>query len=183
MKMKFNKQVWDLNPEYENWLKYSSNKTENFGLQESTLDCLKNGIPEDAAPFLSFYSDDNFIRLKTLKAIFCFDRPETENFIVFGHDGNGNPLCIDKTENERIILFDHDNEFNIITVNDSLSEFLNCLLLYRNFVKSYSISENKYNLEDVERLMDKMQKVNPKLLNCSVFWQNEINQLREHACI
>ncbi len=177
--MKFSKEAWDLDDELEAWLEYSSEKVGKFGLKKSTLAALKNGIPENAAPFLGFYSDDNgYIELETLNKLWDLDQSEADSFIVFGFDGAGNPLCVDKTENDRIVLFDHDNDFEVIKINKNMSDFLDCLLIYRNFLKSMrtkygddAVTNDKYNIEDVEELIKKLKKVESDLMEYSDFWK------------
>lgn len=177
--MKFTKEAWDIDKELEEWLEYSSENIEKFGLKKSTLAALKSGIPDGAAPFLGFYSDDDgYIELETFNKLWELDQSEADDFIVFGFDGTGNPICIDKTENDRIILFEHDNDFEVVKINKSMSDFLDCLLIYRNFIKSIrakygddALMNDKYSIEDVEELFKNLKEVDPDLMEYSDFWK------------
>lgn len=136
--MEFNKQIWEVENGFEKWLEYTPEYIQEFGLKDSTVDSLRNGLPDGAAPFLTFYSEKEQLKLCTLKDYFDLEEEEAKAYIVFGSDGGGNLLCIDKTDDDRIILFDHES-FEITGINKNLSDFLNCILIYRKFVNLIQI--------------------------------------------
>jgi hypothetical protein len=182
--MEFSKQAWNLT-DYEEWLEYDTGTGEAFGLKDFTIRSLSNGLPEGAAPFLSFYSKNGMLKLETLKDLYGFE-DEAADYISFGHDGSGNELCIDKTANDRIVLFDHDDEFEMVTVNNNLSDFLYCILAYRDFIayvrKTYGkdgFIEDKCSPEDVEMLMENMKKTDADLFINSLFWKQEIRDFMD----
>jgi len=183
--MEFSKQAWNLT-DYEEWLEYDAGTGEAFGLKDFTIRSLSNGLPDGAAPFLGFYSKNGILELETLKDCYGFEDEEANDYIVFGSDGSGNVLCIDKATNDRIVLFDHDNEFEMVTVNNNLSDFLHCILAYRDFIayvhETYGADgyiEDKCSAEDVEMLMENMKKVDTSLFTNSLFWKREISPFKD----
>ncbi len=111
-------------------------------------------------------------------------------YIVFGSDGEGNPFCIDKLNENKIVLLDFDGE-KIISTNNSLSEYLDSILTYKNFNDAIIIKygedalfDNLYKEEDIEKLKNQFLKINANLVTNSEFWKYQIEELvaNKNAC-
>jgi hypothetical protein len=181
--MKFNKDIWNLT-EFENWLNSSEENLKKFGLKEKTLIILKEGFPEDAAPFLSFYSKDGFLKLESVSDLFGINEKMFSELIGFGFDGCGNPICIDRKFNERIIILDHEDNFEQIFVNSDIENFAYSLLAYRNLIADVnnrlgdkSFSNYQYSSDDVENFKEKLNCIDSKSQEKNSFWYGEIETL------
>jgi hypothetical protein len=82
------------------------------------------GLPQDAAPFLSFAPG----RLDWLKQI----GDDADRFYPVGSDGSGNPIMVD--DNGFVWLVDHDTPSHRTLVNSSVPALAECLLAYRRLV-------------------------------------------------
>ncbi|MBB4805993.1 hypothetical protein HNP38_001265 [Chryseobacterium defluvii] len=178
--MKFSRENWNLS-EYENWLDADFEKIRDFNLTEPTIECLLKGFPEDAAPFINFYGEDNFLELQYVSDFHELNSENMNNFVIFGSDGSGNPIGLDKAHKDAVKLIDLDNDLKIITINEDLCEFLECLITYRNFINKVNdlhgenaFFEDRYSLEDIEGLKTEFVAINAKLPERSDFWKNEI---------
>ena len=83
------------------------------------------GLPESAAPFLSFSAPDSG-ELPTVAALWNL----AEAFAAFreiGSDGAGNSIALDENKNGEVVLIDHDNDFARILVNKSVSQLAESL--------------------------------------------------------
>lgn len=149
----FTKENWELS-EYEDWISADIEQLMKFKMQTHTIDSLKHGIPEAAAPFLHFHSNCGILELEVLD----------KNLLIFGGDGSGNPLVINCADNDSISLLDHDNNLTEIYVNKSMSDFLSSLLIFRKYHKSSTI-----------HLKEELQKVDSDLLQYSTFWKQQVN--------
>lgn len=181
--MKFNKDIWNLT-EFENWLISNDENLSKNGLKEKTITVLKEGFPEDAAPFLSFYSEDEFLKLESVNETLGINEKMLSELICFGSDGCGNPICIDKKSNERIIILDHEDNFEQIFVNSDIENFTQSLLAYRNLITDVknrlgenSFSNYQYSFDDVEIFKAKLKSIDSKSLENNSFWNGEIETL------
>jgi len=112
----------------------------SLGLSDDDEDFLRHaGLPESAAPFLSFgdlakgcprifetwgrwqdWSEDDRARLLPFRCI--------------GSDGSGNPICINEHD-RTVVLLDHDSLFeDVVFVNTGVRQLAYCLLAYRELV-------------------------------------------------
>jgi|RhiMetdeSRZDD1v2_1073273.scaffolds.fasta_scaffold15468_10 SUKH-4 immunity protein of toxin-antitoxin system len=114
----------------------SAQRLGKLGLSKHTFEFLeKAGLPEDAAPFLSFCVDSDDIYYGISKLNEQYDLPETdfEKYVVIGSCSNGDPIAID-TENDEVKWLDHEDYFSSGFFNSSIYCLAECLIAYRNFV-------------------------------------------------
>ena len=155
---------------------------------------LKEGFPEDAAPFLNFglrSFEGKFRSIKDCYSSYDFYELNSNagNYWIFGSDGGGNPICIDSANNDMILLLDHEDNFSVIaTLNKNIPELAICLLEYKNFVHAVNselgngaIIESKFTLQFVNNLKEKFEEINSAMFKTSSFWRTEIENLLSEA--
>jgi hypothetical protein len=104
---------------------------------------IKAGLPEEAAPFLSFGPQGSKGWFPNVSTLFQLT-DEYSVYRVIGCNGSGDPICIDESENGVIILLHHDEDFRQIFLNSSIPQLAESLLYYREFV-NYIIQEKGEN--------------------------------------
>lgn len=94
---------------------------------------LAAGMPEDAAPFLSFKSP------KTGPLPTAADEwhlaPDFNRYRVIGFNGSGDPLCLDEEDEGAVIYLNHDDHFRRVLINTSVSQLAESLLAFRHFIQ------------------------------------------------
>jgi hypothetical protein len=169
------------------WLEFDITEIEKAPINNTTKDFLKVGFPRNAAPFLDFgwssYAN------KFLNIFDCYSKINlniaTKNYWILGSDNNGNPICFDISHNDRIVLLDHEQRFELIdTINNSIAEFAECLLLYKNFINKIQKEngEDAYldqNISDVQLsdLKNGFKRINANIFRESGFWRSETGVL------
>ncbi|UKM66600.1 SUKH-4 family immunity protein [Flavobacteriaceae bacterium GSB9] len=130
------KNIWTLDDDNLNPI--SGEKLKGLGLSESSIEFLvKSGLPDSAAPFLSFSKDSNDVydSVQKLTTIYDFLEPEFEKYIVIGTCNDGDPIVINTGNNDRIEYLDHEDYFSSQPFNSDLSAMAKCLIAYRDFIK------------------------------------------------
>lgn len=92
------------------------------------------GLPEDAAPFLSFLYEPGIV-LESLLTIDSSLGSEYEKYIILGNNGSGDPICIRQPEGI-IVVLNHDNHMQEIFINSSISQFAESLCLFQESINS-----------------------------------------------
>jgi hypothetical protein len=93
------------------------------------------GLPCDAAPFLSFYAyseDEVAQRLEVFSL--------AENILPLGHNGSGDILALDKNTRE-VVNFNHDADNLRIFINSTLPKFAESLCVYQEHQNSKSMHQ------------------------------------------
>ncbi|MFY0602245.1 MAG: SUKH-4 family immunity protein [Cyclobacteriaceae bacterium] len=173
--------------ELNRWYHFDQNELDRLPVSDETKEWLKDGFPENAAPFLNFglkSYDGKFHSISNYYSDYELD-PKTKNFWIFGSDGSGNPICIDSMNNDRVLLLDHEQEFEIIgIINSSVSELSQCLSVYRRFVKQIQFElgndafiETKFTIKHVDDLRSRIEGIRSHIMTNSDFWGNEIKGL------
>jgi hypothetical protein len=170
------------------WLEFDTKEIEKAPINNVTKDFLKNGFPRDAAPFLDFgwisygnkflnvFESSSRLRLNDV----------TKSYWILGSDNAGNPICFDVSNDDRIILLDHEQGFEPIgTINNTIGELAECLLLYKNFVQRIQKENGKdaylnRKISDIQLadLKKDFEKVSSNIFKESWFWRSEINALK-----
>ncbi|MES2060278.1 MAG: hypothetical protein V4456_00055 [Bacteroidota bacterium] len=177
------------NPDALNvWLEFDSKEIEKAPLNNITKDFLKAGFPRDAAPFLDFgwiSYGNKFLNVFELSSRLRLN-DVTKNYWILGSDNSGNPICFDASNNDSIILLDHEQGFEPIdTINKTIGELAECLLIYKNFIARVQKENGKrafldVNISDVQLsdLKKDFEKINSNIFRESSFWRSEINALK-----
>lgn len=119
-------------------------RTRELGLSASTVEFLaESGLPEDAAPMLSFIADTPAAAEETipLREQLNFLGPAFDPYVLIGSDGDGNPIAINTAHQDRVDWLDHEDQFRAHYMNASVESLSACLLAYRTFVETI-IAEN-----------------------------------------
>ncbi len=96
----------------------------------------ESGLPEDAAPMLSFVgnSANTRDRIGTLSTLFG-QRPDLDHLVCIGFGCDGNPIAIDTSAQDGIVWLDHEDRFTPAFMNTSIHTLAECLLHYRGFIQ------------------------------------------------
>jgi len=94
---------------------------------------LEAGLPEDAAPFLSFEVPSTG-ELPTVAKQWGQPR-EFDRYRTIGSDGSGNPIALDESERGEVVCLDHEDRFSRMLMNQSIRQLAESLLAYRKLVR------------------------------------------------
>lgn len=160
---------------------------EGCGLSGTTQAFLiESGLPEDAAPFLSFKPslDERGVVLLSVREIYPHLDSGFACYTPLGSDGSGNPIVVDSADNDRICRLDHEDSFSSHPINSSIETLAGFLLIYRDFNQRL-LTENgedavmDSNFSDLQfnELKETLIKVDDTALNKGTFWYNELEEL------
>ena len=186
MTPKESKSEWKPN-KLNRWWEFDQEELRRLPVLDETKEWLREGFPEDAAPFLNFglrSYNGKFHTIADFYSEYELD-PKSNDYWIFGSDGSGNPICLDSSNNDSVVLLDHEQEFDVIgLINSNLSELAQCLLEYRRFVKNVQSElgedayiEAEFTTEHVDALKKRIEAIKQDLLLTSDFWNNEIENL------
>jgi hypothetical protein len=148
------------------------------------------GLPDGAAPFLSFDSIGN----KGLKKIFEIwgtstdytdvEKSRLTSYLVIGADGAGNPIAVDINNKYSIVVLDHEDGFNTIEfMNSSVRHLAKFLILIRKMVSEFiesglSRDENdEIPVQLKQSLFKELSEIDPNAVKENGFWRTEIGML------
>ena len=168
----------------------SLNTLDRFPLTASAKDFLHiSGLPEDAAPFLSFFSDttpeEKYSSISRLTDWFDFLPADFSHYVVIGADGGGNIIALN-TDAECIVEWlDHEDNFEAEYMNASILQLAASLLAYQQFVKAVQ-KENgddmgayingKFSDTSLEILEDMLYNIDERAVS-EGFWYTELRSL------
>lgn len=163
----------------------SPNRLKGLGLKKETIDFLSiAGLPDEAAPFLSFDQDSDEDGICKLSDLFDFLPKFFKNYISIGSVGSGNPIAIDIENGDQVKWIDHENDFAGHYMNGSISQLASFLVIYRDFVFTVlsdkgedAILDSNFSDQHYETLKQRMLNVDPEALNKSRFWNEELEML------
>jgi hypothetical protein len=137
------------------------------------------GLPESAAPFLSFEGSEQGGG-KPLNEKYEVSENEFKEFIYIGFTGENNPICISTTSGT-VVSFDYQNNFDEIFINSSINQLAESLLIYDDFVKKIKLAngrkaflEKNAPSESILWLEKELKRIDKNSLNESSFWKTEI---------
>src|SRR5262249_12800515 len=101
--------------------------------EEEKAFLVQAGLPEDAAPFLSFEAPESG-QLPTVAD--QYDQQKAfAAYRSIGFDGSGNPIALDENKNGEVVVLDHENRFARVLINKSIRQLAESVLAYRKLVK------------------------------------------------
>lgn len=186
------KQKWisiedELNP-------ISPEKLNGLGLSVKTIDFLvRSGLPDSAAPYLSFSKDseDLYNGIQKLNKVYDILEPEFEKYIVIGSCGDGDPIVVNTKMNDQIEFLDHENYFSSRFFNSDIYGLAKSLLAYRNFVDTIlkengedAYLDSVFTDEQFEKLKNEILLADTKVIENESFWSTQLQMdldLREDA--
>ncbi len=165
----------------------SQERLQKTKLKTSTAEFLAvAGLPQSAAPFLSFGEPKEESSPFGLKLPHVFDHlgEEFARFIVLGFDGSGNPIAIDTENVDQVVWLDHEEDFRHAYMNSSIGALANFLLGYRDFVQDLlnakgedAFLNGNYEDHELEKLRQKLAIVDSRALDAGNFWNQELGTL------
>jgi hypothetical protein len=171
---------------------FSSGELVELGLKSKTTAFLKEaGLPEHAAPFLTFVnnSEDNHKGIARLTEQYDFLEEEFQKWVVIGSCSDGDPIAINVHADDQIDWLDHENNFEPAFFNSSIEALADCLVIYREFVSivQRENGDDAYMNADFtdlqfETMRNKLLKADKKALD-SGFWKEQLDmdlRLRDH---
>jgi len=148
--------------------------------RESKQFLIEAGLPESAAPFLSFGPKTGNIPLVAVSEF--WDLPISFNcYRIIGSTGNGDSICIDEPGNGSVVYLNHDNNFMKVFINSSVIHLAESLLAYRDFVSEIisTKGENAYLDGDIPQrlidcIIDKIGKIDEMAIRKKCFWVDDL---------
>ncbi|MCS3418648.1 hypothetical protein M2399_003823 [Pseudomonas sp. BIGb0450] len=121
---------------------------------------VKQGLPRDAAPFLSFeaYSAGEIAHRLTVYGI-------SEDHFLLGHNGSGDALAIDRRTRE-VVSFNHDFNNERVFINSTLMLFAQCLCIFQEHLRDSTI----------ERCLAEIERVDPAAAAPSAMWAGAVSE-------
>ncbi len=184
--------IWTLDEDNLNPI--SREKLNGLGLSENSIEFLvKSGLPDSAAPFLSFSknSNDVYDSVQKLTSIYDFLEPEFEKYVVIGSCNDGDLIVINTGNNDKIEYLDHEDYFSSHPFNSNLVATAKCLIAYRNFVKRVQTEngedaflESNFTDEQFKKLKLDLKNADSEALQSDGFWLQQLEmdlELREDA--
>ncbi|MGR3885689.1 SUKH-4 family immunity protein [Pseudomonas sp. 1152_12] len=119
---------------------------------------VKQGLPESAAPFLSFsvYSETEATRRRTIFGV-------ADHYFPLGHTGSGDVLALDCQSGE-VVYFNHDFNNERVFINTALLLFAQCLCVFQQHLRDNTMARC---LADIER-------IDPAAAAPGTMWADEI---------
>jgi SUKH-4 immunity protein len=160
-------------------VRYVSGTFSEVSLTERDLQLLTVvGLPDLAAPFLSFHQEPVMIPWAQADGQIPI---ELGHLVEIGSDGSGDPICV--TKHGHVMKLNHDNGFEAMFMNSSV-----CLLA--EFLETYRILWEKVRLSDsgqgqdhayVENTLrfatEELREKDPPAIGPGAFWQDALVEL------
>jgi hypothetical protein len=186
------KQIWT--SQEDNLNPINVVRLNGLGLSKTSIEFLKiAGLPESAAPFLSFVkdSDDIYEGINKLTKVYDFLEPEFDKYVVIGSCNDGDPIVINIENNDQIEHLDHEDYFSSRPFNSNISTLANSLVAYSNFV-SLLIAEkgedayfgSNFTNKEFEKLKLDLKMADSKIMENNGFWAEQIEmdlEMREDS--
>ena len=176
------KKLWTSNEEKLNPI--SMNRLNGLGLRDSSIQFLNTvGLPQSAAPFLSFVtdSDDIYKGIHKLTKIYEFLEPEFDKYIVIGSCSDGDPIVVNTGLEDRIEYLDHEDYFSSKPFNSNFSSLTDSLIAYKKFIDRVlkengedAIMNSNFSDEQFEALKLELLLVDSKIIKQNGFWLEQI---------
>jgi hypothetical protein len=168
----------------------SQGRLQKIKLKASSAEFLAvAGLPQNAAPFLSFgemNEESSPFGLK-LSAVFNHLGEEYERFIVLGFDGSGNPIAIDTENDDQVVWLDHEEDFRHAYMNSSIGALATFLLGYRDFVQDLlkakgedAFLNGEYEDHELAELQQKLELVDNRAFASGTFWSQELGNMKSN---
>lgn len=117
------------------------------------------GLPCDAAPFLSFYACS---QPEIESRVQIFGLPES--CFPIGHNGSGDVIAIDM-DSRHIIFFNHDRYNERVFINSSLPQFAESLCIYQEHLTK----------ETMHNCLDAIATIDSRAADHGSMWQTEVS--------
>lgn len=146
----------ELNLQLDEFIVFESESLSGIDASSKRL-LLENGLPRCAPPFLAF-SSSLCKEIESLRE--CGAIPE--HFFPFGQNAYGDLLGID-TATKEIVYFNHDDQNRRVFINSTLIQFLECLCIYQEYLRS----------EAARSSLGAIEKIDPAAAKQGTMWHTE----------
>ncbi|QJI38584.1 SUKH-4 family immunity protein [Pseudomonas sp. ADAK13] len=138
---------------------YEAGQVSALAPQDSQF-LLKQGLPRDAAPFLSFeaYSASQIAHRLTVYGL-------SNDYFPLGHNGSGDVLAIDRRSRE-VVCFNHDFDNERVFINATLMQFAQCLCLFQEHLRDGRI----------DRCLAEIERVDPAAAVPGAMWTDAVSE-------
>ncbi|MBN2978746.1 SUKH-4 family immunity protein [Pseudomonas lactucae] len=116
------------------------------------------GLPRDAAPFLSFYA---YLQAEIESRVQNFGLPES--YFPIGHNGSGDVVAIDM-DSRHVIYFNHDRYNERVFINSSLPQFAESLCIYQEHLTK----------EAMDNCLDAIATIDSRAVDLGSMWPAEV---------
>ncbi|MBC3303093.1 SUKH-4 family immunity protein [Pseudomonas sp. SWRI18] len=117
------------------------------------------GLPRDAAPFLSFYA---YSQSEIESRVHIFGLPKS--YFPIGHNGSGDVIAIDM-DSRHVICFNHDHYNESVFINSSLAQFAQSLCIYQEHLTT----------ETMANCLDAIATIDSRATDLGSMWQTEVS--------
>ena len=142
------------------------------------------GLPEDAAPFLSF---GQLNEPETVASAWGLEA-KFDRYVMIGSDSEGSPICIEREKDGNVVLLDHDSGFAATFMNSDAARLAECLLAFRNLVRDTqerngqdAYLDGDIPVDMIDRLGLEIRTIDSPALQAGSFWEQQITALRQEA--
>lgn len=144
------------------------------------------GLPEDAAPFLSFGMKRSG-QLATLCEV--YRQPDSfRRYRLMGSDSVGNPIALDEGSTGEVVVLDHENRFAPMPMNSSVRQLAESLLAYRKLVADTQAEfgpdaflDGKTSAAGRAELRRTLETIDAAAMRPGCFWYGEVEALDGNA--
>lgn len=169
----WNKEVFPL-------IKYTANRVNSLLISEEAKEfMIIAGLPESAAPFLNFETEEKG-GIKKVTEKYNLNEKYSK-YIYLGFTETGNPLCLVEESGE-VVYLDHENKYNEIFINSSIPLLAESLLEYSEFIKKIKQINGRRAFLDrnapndiIEWFKQRLYEIDPIALNDTCFWKEELD--------
>lgn len=161
-----------------------SEKLDGLGLSAKTINFLvRSGLPDSAAPFLSFSNDSEDLSngIQKLNKVYDILDPEFEKYVVIGSCGDGDPIVINTQMDDQIEFLDNENYFSSGFFNSDISGLAKSLLAYRNFIDMIleengedAYLDSVFTDEQFEKLKNEILLADTRAMENDSFWFTQL---------
>ncbi|WP_291967822.1 SUKH-4 family immunity protein [Maribacter sp.] len=176
------KKLWTSNEEKLNPI--NINRLNGLGLRDASIQFLNTvGLPESAAPFLSFVTDSDDLHkgIHKLTKIYEFLEPEFDKYIVIGSCSDGDPIVVNTELDDRIEFLDHEDYFSSKPFNTNFSSMTDSLIAYKNFIERVqkengedAFMNSNFSDEQFETLKNEILLADSKIQKQNGFWFEQL---------
>ena len=120
---------------------------------------VEQGLPDSAAPFLSFavYSGTEATRRRTIFGV-------ADHYFPLGHTGSGDVLALDSQTRE-VVYFNHDFNNQRVFINATLQLFAQCLCVFQQHLRDSTMA----------RCLDEIGRIDPVAAAAGSMWAEEVS--------
>ncbi len=162
---------------------YSALSLQTLPIPPESLEFLTlAGLPDSAAPFLSFGASHTH----TLPSVAdtWSQPPDFDRFRIIGSNSSGDPICIDLLTNAAVVYLNHDDAFDRIFMNTSVDRLAECLLAFRELVNQTNARNGaeaylsgNVPKDILQRCIHRLTSTAPSAMAPGCSWRDEIQGL------